>query len=599
MVRTSAALYPVAVAGLILAIFVVDSVTDRNTIFGIFYVAPVFLAGRTLPPRVSIAIAATCAVLTIVSFLITETVGRFSTGVTNLLMTLGVIAITTLLALRACADDRRLREQAGLLDLTHDSIIVRGMDNVIRYWNRGAEEFYGWPEEQAIGQTTHGLLATVFPAPLDTIEAQLLDTGRWEGELIHTRRDGSRVTVASRWSLHRDRGGRPELVLQTNNDITSRRQAEYLTGHVFEAVPDGMYIVGSDARIQRANSAYGKLFGLAAERVAGMRLAELLGEEQFAEASEPYLRRCFSGVESAQARWITLPTGRRYLRASYSPLRPNTAVVEAALVVVRDLTDEMLAAEAVRTAQAELAHVNRVATMGQLTASIAHEVNQPIHAVRLNANAALRWLAAEPPALAEVREAIARVAQNATRAGAVLDRIRGLVKRAAPQRDSIDINEAIRDVLALTRNETEKQGVTVELALAPDLPPVRGDRVEVQQVVLNLVMNAVEAMTAGHGATPRLLVGTEPDGAGGVRIIVADSGPGIAPEAAQRLFEPFFTTKPQGMGMGLAICRSIVQTHGGRLEVSANEPGGTVFAFTLPAEPGQEGGLGEARVGVA
>jgi PAS domain S-box-containing protein len=513
-----------------------------------------------------------------------------------------VIAITTLLALRARADDRRLREQAGLLDLTHDSIIVRGMDNVIRYWNRGAEEFYGWPEEQAIGQTTDGLLATVFPAPLDTIEAQLLDTGRWEGELIHTRRDGSRVTVASRWSLHRDRGGRPELVLQTNNDITSRRQAEYLKGHVFEAVPDGMYIVGSDARIQRANranSAYGKLFGLAAERVAGMRLAELLGEEQFAEASEPYLRRCFSGVESAQARWITLPTGRRYLRASYSPLRPNTAVVEAALVVVRDLTDEMLAAEAVRTAQAELAHVNRVATMGQLTASIAHEVNQPIHAVRLNANAALRWLAAEPPALAEVREAIARVAQNATRAGAVLDRIRGLVKRAAPQRDSIDINEAIRDVLALTRNETEKQGVTVELALAPDLPPVRGDRVEVQQVVLNLVMNAVEAMTAGHGATPRLLVGTEPDGAGGVRIIVADSGPGIAPEAAQRLFEPFFTTKPQGMGMGLAICRSIVQTHGGRLEVSANEPGGTVFAFTLPAEPGQEGGLGEARVGVA
>jgi C4-dicarboxylate-specific signal transduction histidine kinase len=260
----------------------------------------------------------------------------------------------------------------------------------------------------------------------------------------------------------------------------------------------------------------------------------------------------------------------------------------------------MLVEAALRTAQAELAHVNRVATMGQLTASIAHEVNQPIHAVGLNAKAALRWLAADPPALDEVREAIARVVQNATRAGDVLARIRGLVKRAPPQRDRIDINGAIRDVLALTRHETEKQAVAVELALDPGLPPVQGDRVEVQQVVLNLVMNAIEAMATDHGTTRRLRVGTAPDGAGGVRVTVIDSGPGIAPEAARRLFEPFVTTKPQGMGMGLAICRSIVQTHGGRLEVSANEPGGTVFAFTLAAEPAQYSrtdGSGEKRAG--
>ena len=595
----SAALYPAALAGMIVAVFVAATVVDRNLAVAMFYVAPVFLAGRRLRPPISIALAATCAVLTVVSFLLSESAGRLFVGVANILITLGVIAITTLLALRSRAADQRLREQASLLDLTHDSILVRGMDNVIRYWNRGAEELYGWPAGQAIGHTAHDLLATVFPAPLETIEAQLLGTGRWEGELIHTRRDGSRVTVVSRWSLQCDRDGRPELVLETNNDVTLRRQAEYLTRHVFEAVPDGMCIVDSDARVQRANPAYGQLYGLPAERVAGMRLVELLGEELFAEASEPRLRRCLSGEESAYTRWITLPTGRRYLRVTYSPLRLNPAVVEAVLIVVRDLTDQMLAAEAARSAQADLARVNRLATMGQLTASIAHEVNQPIHAVGLNAKAALRWLAADPPALDEVREAITRITQNATRAGAVLDRIRGLVKRAPPQRDSIDINEAIRDVLVLTRNETEKQAVTVELALAPDLPPVRGDRVEVQQVVLNLVVNAVEAMAGGNGTTRRLRVGTEPDGAGDVRITVADSGPGIAPEAAQRLFEPFFTTKSQGMGMGLAICRSIVQTYGGRLEVSANEPGGTVFAFTLPAEPAQDGGLGEQRVGVA
>jgi PAS domain S-box-containing protein len=250
-----------------------------------------------------------------------------------------------------------------------------------------------------------------------------------------------------------------------------------------------------------------------------------------------------------------------------------------------DVTERKHAEEALQEIQTELAHANRVAMMGQLTASIAHEVNQPIAAAVTNANAALRWLSVERPDLEEARRALGRIVDNGNRASEVIGRIRALIKKAPPQKDSVAIKDAILEVVTLTHGEAVKHRVLVRTRLAEGLPPVEGDRVQLQQVILNLVVNAFEAMS-GQTEARELLISAEKAEPDGVLVAVRDSGPGLAPEHIERLFEAFYTTKPTGMGMGLSICRSIIEAHGGRLWASANEPRGAVFQFTAPAYAG-------------
>jgi C4-dicarboxylate-specific signal transduction histidine kinase len=232
----------------------------------------------------------------------------------------------------------------------------------------------------------------------------------------------------------------------------------------------------------------------------------------------------------------------------------------------------------------ELAHANRVTTMGQLTASIAHEVNQPITAAVINAEAALRWLGAQPPNLEEVRGALGLIVEDGTRAGNVIDGIRALIKKVPPRQACLDINEVIREVIALTRGEAAKTGVSVQTDLADGLPPIYGDRVQLQQVILNLIVNAIEAMSGVAETTRALLISTGQAEPGGMFVAVRDSGPGLDPASLEHLFNAFYTTKSGGMGMGLAICRSIIEAHEGQLCASANEPRGAVFQFTLPLQ---------------
>jgi C4-dicarboxylate-specific signal transduction histidine kinase len=236
---------------------------------------------------------------------------------------------------------------------------------------------------------------------------------------------------------------------------------------------------------------------------------------------------------------------------------------------------------ALRQVQAELAHVTRVTTLGELAASIAHEVNQPIAAVVTNAEAALRFLGRYPPDLEEVCEGLHSIIKDANRAGDVIGRIRELMKKAPPRKDRMDINEAIHEVIELTRGEAVKGGASVQTALGEGLPLIEGDRVQLQQVALNVIINAVQAMSDAEG--PReLTITTAQAEPNGVLVAVKDTGPGLAPASLERLFAPFYTTKPGGLGMGLSISRSIVEAHGGRLWVTANPPRGAVFQFTLP-----------------
>jgi PAS domain S-box-containing protein len=237
-----------------------------------------------------------------------------------------------------------------------------------------------------------------------------------------------------------------------------------------------------------------------------------------------------------------------------------------------------------RKAELELAYANRVAAMGQLTASIAHEVNQPITAAVTNAQAALRWMSAEPPDFGEVSEALAGVIKEGNRASEVIGRTRALIKKAPPRKDAFSINDTILEVVALTRTEAANNGVLVRTQLAEGLPPVQGDRVQLQQVMLNLIVNASQSMSGVEDGNRELHVSTvsiEPEG---VYVAVRDTGPGLSPESLSRLFEPFYTTKPDGMGMGLSICRSIIEAHGGRLWATRCEPRGALFQFTIPAD---------------
>ena len=251
------------------------------------------------------------------------------------------------------------------------------------------------------------------------------------------------------------------------------------------------------------------------------------------------------------------------------------------VIALRTRAERSRAEHALREAQAELAHVTRVMTMGELAASIAHEINQPLAAVVTNANACLRWLTGPTPNLDEAQAAVARIARDGNRASDVIGRIRALVKKSATEQAHLDINEVIQEVLGLIQTEIRKNEVVLRMKLAPDLPRILGDRVQLQQVILNLMMNGIEAMSAVTDRSRDLLIRSCRYESDKVLIAVQDSGTGLETESLDHLFTAFFTTKPKGMGMGLAISRSIIEAHGGKLWASPNDGPGATFQFTL------------------
>ena len=244
---------------------------------------------------------------------------------------------------------------------------------------------------------------------------------------------------------------------------------------------------------------------------------------------------------------------------------------------------EEIAQRRLQQAQADLARVSRLTTMGELAASIAHEVNQPLTAILGNAETCLRWLARDRPAVDEARQAAERIINNGHRAFDIIKSIRALAKKSPPQMTHVDINEAIREVLILMHGELVRHNISLETSLLDDLKPVIGDRVQLQQVILNLIVNAIEAITASVDCPRLLRVSSQMDGDGNVLVAVADTGPGLDSTTMDRIFDAFFTTKPEGIGIGLSICRAIVEGRGGRLWGSPNLPQGSVFRFTLPA----------------
>ena len=522
--------------------------------------------------------------------------------------------------------EEMLRQRADLLDLTHDTIFARDMNDVITYWNRGAEELYGWKKVEAIGKVTHELTQTVFPAPLEEINETLLRTDRWEGELIHTKRDGSKVVVASRWSLQRDERGRPLAILETNNDNTERRRAEEALReserryrYIFDAAGvsiweedfsqvkaaiDELKATGIDnfseyvathpelvkktvplVKVIDVNSATVKLFNanskaellVSLEKVFLPETEEVFAGELIALAEGRTSFESETVLQTVNGHRLTVLFGITF------PTQP--AKLDSVLVTMMDITERKRAEEELQKTQAELAHVARVTTMGELTSSIAHEVNQPLAAIVTNGNACLRWLSNDPPNVEEARQTVTRMVKDGHRASEVVGRIRAFFRKTAPERVRVDINQLIEDVIAMVSSELRRNRVRVRTELPDDLPRVLCDQIQLQQVLLNLLINAIEAMSAVSG--PReLLIMSRRDETGNVSVAVQDTGMGFDEQNAAQLFNAFFTTKSQGLGMGLSISRTTIEAYGGRLWATRNDAGGATFQFTLPTTNG-------------
>jgi PAS domain S-box-containing protein len=360
---------------------------------------------------------------------------------------------------------------------------------------------------------------------------------------------------------------------------------------MIEAIPAMAWTAGPDGSKPFVNRRWAEFTGSSAYGSAVSSWTDAVHPED-RQAYAEKRRACFAAGEpfESEARFRGVSGEYRWLLARAVPFRDVHGQIIRWYGLLTDIEDRKRAEEErerLRELETELAHINRISMMGELAASIAHEVNQPLSGVVSNGSACLRWLAANVPNLDEAREAARRIVRDGKRAGEVITRIRALTRRASTARETLDPNETIRDVLVLVADRAKREDVSIRIDFADDVFPVSGDRVQLQQVVLNLVMNAIEAMSAVGERPKELLVRTR-NVEDHVQVTVEDFGPGLDPNGMEKIFDPFYTTKASGMGMGLSICRSIVQSHGGRLWATAKDGAGTMFHFALPMYRGEE-----------
>lgn len=376
---------------------------------------------------------------------------------------------------------------------------------------------------------------------------------------------------------------RLEIVERTRAD-EKVRQSEAELRQLIDVIPQQVFVFNADWTPGFANRRELEYTGLTLEQAQSkeavatlfhpedLKKLELLREQARSEGSFLETEARIRGKEG-HYRWFLIRD---------NPFCDEQGRVLRWYCTRTDIEDRKQAEEAYAKAQAELAHVTRVMTMGELAASIAHEVNQPLSGVVINGNTCLRWLAATPPNVDEAREAANRIVRDGKRAGDVIARIRALATKAGTTRERMDINETVQEVIGLARDEVRRKGVKVKTELADGLAEALADRVQVQQVLLNLIMNAVDAMSMVEDRARELVISTQDDEEGQVQVTVRDSGMGLDEESMEKIFTPFYSTKAAGMGMGLSISRSIIQNHEGRLWAERSEGPGSTFHFTLP-----------------
>ncbi len=412
-------------------------------------------------------------------------------------------------------------------------------------------------------------------------------------------KDGRRVPVLVGAALFQTGGDEGvAFVLDLSEQARAEeafRRLELQARSIIDAALDAVVVMDADGLITDWNKQAEETFGWTRPEALGRKMSETIIPMRYRLSHETGLRHFLrTGQGPVLNRRIEITAIRRDgtefpVELSVTPLKSGDTWTFSGFV--RDISKRIQAEEKLReselklrNAQAELAHVNRVMTMGELTASIAHEVNQPLASIIASGDSCTAWLANEPPNLDRARAAVGRITQAATQASEIVQRLRALFRKTTSMTTSVDVNGVIEDTISLVQHETQRHNIFLRTELAPGAPYVSGDRVQLQQVILNLAMNGIESIAGLENEPKRLMIRSTLSNPGELHVSVEDTGAGIDAEHPDRLFAPFFTTKPQGIGMGLPICRSIIEAHGGRLWAAKNEPRGAVFHFILPAK---------------
>jgi PAS domain S-box-containing protein len=425
------------------------------------------------------------------------------------------------------------------------------------------------------------------------------DERRWLHELKVTgslqpfekeyfRKDGSRVPVLIGAATFEEDGNQGvSFVLDlTERKCTEKalRESEARARSAIDGIAGLVAIMSPNGELETVNRQLLEYFGRSQEWLENWGTNDAVHPEDLPRILELFKRAMASGIPfNFELRLRRFDGKYRWFDNRGVPIRDDSGRIVRWYVLLTDIEDRTRALARLEQMQADFARMNRVSMIGELAASLSHEITQPIASARNNARAAQNFLDMQPPDLGEVREALSCVVGDTDRAGDIIDRIREHIKKAPPRKGQFDPNEAIKEVILLGRNAVIKNGVSVQTRLSEGLLPIHADRVQLQQVVLNLLLNAVEAMGSTEAGARELLISTEQDRTD-VLVTVRDSGPGLDPSHLERVFDAFYTTKSSGMGMGLSICRSIIEDHGGRLWAAGCEPRGALFQFTIPAD---------------
>ncbi|MEJ5143471.1 PAS domain-containing sensor histidine kinase [Gluconobacter albidus] len=603
-------------AGIIaLLVFLINTMTLLRDAFAVLYVLVVLLIANACGLRAIIVTGTGCITLTCISFVIKHFGEPFDGAYLRLAVSITAIGVATMLSVRDRRTRDALSEQVRMLAFTHDTVIVRDAEDTIIGWNDGATKLYGWHSDEAIGSKGTALLHGRNISSHATEELQA--TGQWSGEITRKRRDGQWIVLDARWITRLDSSGRACGVIEFGADLTEQKQAtaerersEQQYSAIFQAVGFAIYevdcsiinILANDA-VGLAEDTFQKRLELLSDKPyirdanhAGAELAGQPGPRDMAGTPisalfvDPkiwidILRSLVTGkLDYTVETTFTGPEGREVdvvLRVT----RPTADIgFRRILVMALDVTERNEAQMKLRAAHAELAHADRITTLGQLAVSIAHEVNQPLSAITTFANSGQRWLTRTSPNIDEALSCFDQIAANSSRAAEVITRVRALTRKETSFHTELDLGDLVKEVTLLLRKEIAGKQIEIRTYYDPATSLVSGDRIQLQQIIMNVMMNAIQAMSSNTDRARILEIHIKPaiSPMTGALMSFEDTGPGFNNSTEADLFEPFVTTKAQGMGMGLSICREIACLHGGAIDATNRLPYGAAVTVTLP-----------------